>query len=129
MNREIKFRVWNGHEMVYDVMVGKFGAFYVNPGDKQDGLDPKDAASLSRFTTKYHENIPVMEYTGLEDRNGKQIYEGDIIKYWGGIAPVVQHENGFYIQYSASDFYSLQYEGGKTEIIGNIYKNYKMLNP
>lgn len=33
-----KFRVWNGSEMIYDVTVGKFGAFYVNPGDKGDGV-------------------------------------------------------------------------------------------
>lgn len=26
----VRFRVWNGREMVYDIMAGKFGIFYVN---------------------------------------------------------------------------------------------------
>jgi uncharacterized phage protein (TIGR01671 family) len=78
--RELKFRVWNGMKMEYDVMVGKFGTFYVNPMDGQ-GLDPNDSASLTSCNTKYPENIPVMQCTGLKDKSGKDIYEGDKFKY------------------------------------------------
>lgn len=56
--RDIKFRVWNDIEMVYDVMVGKFGVFYVNPSN--NGIDEKDAASLSPYNTKYSNDIPLM---------------------------------------------------------------------
>ena len=57
MNRKLKFRIWNGTEMIYDV-VGKFGTFYVNPGNNGHGLDPNDLASLTPFTTKYSDDTP-----------------------------------------------------------------------
>lgn len=81
MKRELKFRAWNGMELVYDITVGRFGNFYVNPGDKKNGLDPKDSASLTPFNTKYPDSVPIMQYAGLKDKAGKEIYEGDIVKW------------------------------------------------
>lgn len=73
--REIKFRVWTGLSMEYNVVVGKDGAFYAL-------IDKNDTACLSP-TSKYHADTPVMQYTGLDDKNNDPIYEGDIIKLEG----------------------------------------------
>lgn len=78
--RELKFRVWTGSAMIYDVVAGRFGVFYVNPGQNGDGLNHMDSSSLNDDNTKYSDDTPVMQFTGLHDRYGEEIWEGDIIE-------------------------------------------------
>lgn len=63
MMREIKFRVWNGLEMEYRIMAGHLGAFYA------PNLDPGDSACICTNNTIYPKETPVMQYTGLHDKN------------------------------------------------------------
>jgi uncharacterized phage protein (TIGR01671 family) len=123
MKRELKFRVWNGMEMITDVTVGRFGTFYVNPGNEGDGLDENDSASLTRFTTKYPDDTPTMQFTGLFDKNGKEIYEGDILKRMK-FETVVKFKNGCFI-WSRTEFDDLPLglNHDKWEVAGNIYEN------
>jgi uncharacterized phage protein (TIGR01671 family) len=132
--RELKFRVWNGMEMIYDVTVGKFGTFYVNPSN--NGLDEKDSASLTPFNTKYSNTIPVMQFTGLKDKNGKEIYEGDLFEnFTSGISGIVEWSNELalfqtvqYIdgQEFTATIYSHQegdFKNTNRKVVGNIYEN------
>ena len=75
MKREIKFRIWNGSKMEHKVMAGFLGAFYVQ------GIDEKDTACMSPFNTKYPDETPAMQYTGLKDKYDVEIYDGDILQY------------------------------------------------
>lgn len=146
--REIKFRVWTGNEMEYNITVGKFGVFYVNP-ENGNGLNPNDRASLTTCTTKYPDDIPLMQFTGLIDNNGKEIYEGDILQDKQGMITTVKFRYGCFfaclpdddeviMTSDACDFHNLiaQWEVAtdkifsgdiSLKIVGNIYENPDLL--
>jgi hypothetical protein len=121
--KTVKFRIWNGLEMVYDITSGKFGTFYVNP-EKGDGLNPLDTASLTVNTTKYIDETPLMQYSGINDKNGKEIYEGDIFKLGAekGVFEV-RFEHGCFMAFCNGKQYGLigELQECFIEVIGNIY--------
>lgn len=128
--------------MEYNITVGKFGSFYVNPGTKGDGLDEHDKASLTSFTTIYTAQNPVMQYTDLKDRNGTEIYEGDIWenqihKFQVKIGPYEDEHGaehyGAYVELieeagiAGGEIYSLP-PSTQGIVIGNIYENPELLS-
>lgn len=76
----------------------------------------------------------LMQYTGLKDKNGKEIYEGDILLYDSNSKTSVFYKNGAFVRsYGNSNMYLLYdsfIEDGclyNYEVIGNIYENPELL--
>ena len=78
--------------------------------------------------SKLTDPLDSQQFTGLHDKNGKEIYEGDIVMFWGGIGKVIYFDAyaSFKIQYTENDMADLNLNSH--EILGNIYENPELLN-
>mgnify|MGYP006197260585 CR=1 FL=1 len=117
MNREIKFRAWDTklEEMIKDPYVEQHMQFA--------HLNELISAALTRYV--------LMQYTGLRDKNGKEIYEGDIIKtdYNGGFTGNIEYRLGEWLimRGTADILADLHKYNWDIEVIGNIYENPELL--
>lgn len=111
--REIKFRAWTGNEML---IVGELTLF-------MDGhFNVNDEFPISQGD--------LMQYTGLKDKNGKEIYEGDITSR-GVITFSRGKFQGTYFDSKGNleeDWEDDLYLNKDIEIIGNIYENQELLS-
>jgi len=126
--REIKFRFWNGESMYTDGPLCPGFEIFVDT----DVLD-------------------IMQYTGLHDKNGKEIYEGDILRYirfgWRCVGHpedntdlvtyynVIWDEEECAFKADNKDmtgslcFNDSRAKKNEIEVIGNIYENPELLKP
>src|SRR3990167_652780 len=112
MNRIIKFRAWHLGKMYYpDELKPKF---YMN-------LDGEIVRSYDDQVLS--NQFELMQFTGLTDKNGKEIFEGDIVK--GIMYPDCSQIifDGRFATFKAQSGTQLIRLGYECEVIGNIYEN------
>lgn len=117
--RDIKFRAWN------EVLEKMYSwNEFLNTNMKQTFIASESTAMI------------LMQYTGIKDKNGKEIYEGDIVKVKNvdyHIGKIIYDEE--YAEYEINCKYAIfpislcygDFNDLDIEIIGNIYENPELL--
>ena len=148
--RPIKFRVWHKPEQkMHYYLKAKFGQ------GTNITLEGK-FKDVDRITTKTVDNddLEVMQFTGLFDKNGKEVWEGDIVEirnlepidpigrgpenkafrvqvvwYDFGFSFVRRRDDGTIVSHSSGlEFRSAYYKNSEIEIVGNVWEHPHLIN-
>lgn len=119
--RKYKFRCWYRNKMHYDITGFEFYGEGSLSGVFIDG--------------DFADDIELMQFTGLHDKNGKEIYEGDIISngYEKCIVVWVKEYAGFMLKLINKEYEDKEWTNpmidlrNDEEVIGNIYENSDLL--
>ena len=150
MKREIKFKVWdNKYKCITDYNQSKIGALLFDGRVIiSTGFDEYDCPTWD-FTKLEEERYSIMQFIGLKDKAGNDIYEGDIVRWddgnngtkWRVAEVLINPDIQFKIVRINCDFVQSAQEGyvfrfgnfiyrdteKHFEILGNIYQNPELL--
>ena len=128
MQRQIKFRGQrqSDNKWIYGDLL--------QPTEIYDGYEISDCESIDGARVDVIEDT-IGQYTGLHDKNGKEIYEGDIISngYEKCIVVWVKEYAGFMLKLINKEYENKEWTnpmidlGKEDEVIGNIYENPELL--
>jgi uncharacterized phage protein (TIGR01671 family) len=135
MKRELKFRAWDKYTSKMLEQKGISGSnsyisfldfYYDNSEDRNFGSVIND--------------LILMQFTGIHDKNGKEIFEGDLLQYDGYNFRLINKEKIYQIRYddNLAQYYAYNLENSfdtflvvrawkESKIIGNIYENPELL--
>ena len=132
--RPIKFRAWDRNLKKWcdgnDARgFNLFGETLLIGGILQDGYYSHNVFE------RLFADVEIMQFTGLHDKNGKEIWEGDILKhsrYWQDhlsreYSQVIFAYGCFEFTHSLVDHFTLYTIASECEVLGNIYENGDLL--
>jgi uncharacterized phage protein (TIGR01671 family) len=133
----LKLKAWWNNKMYYVA-----GIFFATQQEGEPEWEnwgtPKHIALMddpenSKLSWDYAEECILLQFTGFQDKNGFEIYEGDLIDFYGQTCQVIYQDGAFWVEdvreSSLSDYGDslLRDIHTKVEVIGNINENPPMI--
>ena len=122
--REIKFRAWHKEKKIIGKVLG------IDILHKEIYFSNEN---INCYECTEFKDIELMQYTGLKDKNNKEIYEGDILSDGNNKKPYkVIFENGSFRAEFEGDFEEYSFDlidvvAQGCEVVGNIYENPELI--
>lgn len=139
--RNIKFRAWDTKKKKWldssEYQLGWINnELVINPVYNGKGYMDEEWSSSVDLESDLSDHVELMQYTGLLDKNGKEIYEGDILQYnyqnykSSHLETIKWYENGFFHFQNEDVLFGCKASMSSVyyEIIGNIFENPELLN-
>lgn len=127
MMREIKFRAWDKKNKIMRLVITLFNKLHLDFCQYATGQSSDSIVNL------YYDECEIMQFTGMKDKTGKEIYEGDIVNCEDGnhdlFTGVIQWDKMgarfmIYDELNKEKFaFDYDTDSESTWLIGNIYEN------
>jgi uncharacterized phage protein (TIGR01671 family) len=128
--REIKFRCWFRGPDIMGKVTNLKGS---NDGYLFDGVVAECFIGGRQVFYEAYQNFELMQYTGLKDSSGKEIYDQDFIKSSGGdimlvvwrqdLASFALRKDGWMYDH----YFGEAVDAGHTQVVGNFYENPELI--
>lgn len=130
--REIKFRAWDGRRMVVPSSVAHGKARAIKPCDSEDRVmtDEDGSNYYCNWDIEVSKDWPLMQYTGIKDSAGVEIYEGDIVTWGFGNAVISFGEWSVEDDYDSTGFGWIAEDcwlNSQCKVVGNIHQNPELI--
>lgn len=138
--KELKFRIWDTEKFTYSDTLTYIGL--EAKSEKFRNISQLSFLFGSILANKIVDKVVIQQYTGLKDKNGKEIYEGDIVVDKIYNDPNIKQTDNFIVAYYSGAFRLDVIWGGyggveienmqllkadRLEIIGNVFETPELL--